>query len=124
MTLDEIRKKIDEIDGRLLPLFEDRMDCSKEVARIKKGQGLPILNEAREQAVLENISEKARAYPGEARVLYAACLLYTSQPFLFISYPAEYPLGKPVVFPHRKDRVRHLPAHELEIPGAVHHLGF
>ena len=37
MTLEDVRQKIDEIDGKLLPLFEERMDCSKEVARIKKG---------------------------------------------------------------------------------------
>ena len=74
MTLEDVRQKIDEIDGKLLPLFEERMDCSKEVARIKKGKGIPILNEAREQAILEKISKKARAYPNEARVLYSAIM--------------------------------------------------
>lgn len=44
MTLEEIRKKIDAIDAQLLPLFEARMDCAREVAAVKKEAGLPVLN--------------------------------------------------------------------------------
>ncbi len=74
MTLEETRTKIDEIDSKLLPLFEARMDCSREVAEIKKEKGIPILNEAREQAILDKVYEKAHTYKSEAKVLYSAIM--------------------------------------------------
>ncbi|MBQ2720656.1 MAG: chorismate mutase, partial [Clostridia bacterium] len=43
MDLSEIRKKIDEIDSKLLPLFLERMNLSAEVAAYKKANNLPVL---------------------------------------------------------------------------------
>lgn len=74
MTLEEIRKEIDNIDEKLLPLFEARMDCARKVAAVKKAQGLPILNEKREQAVLEKAAAGAKTYKSEAKMLYNALM--------------------------------------------------
>lgn len=74
MTLEEIRKQIDEIDRQLLPLFMARMDCAKQVAEIKKEQKLPVFNAQREQEILDRAAENAGAYGGEARILYAAMM--------------------------------------------------
>lgn len=71
MTLDEVRKEIDEADQKILPLFLKRMELAKQVAAIKKEQGLPVLNEKREQEVLNGISSRAGQYGGEARILYS-----------------------------------------------------
>lgn len=71
MTLEEIRKEIDQIDEALLPLFLKRMECAKAVAVIKKETGQPVLNAEREQAILNRIGSKAGEFGGEARMLYA-----------------------------------------------------
>ncbi len=42
MTLEEVRRQIDAIDSQLVPLFCRRMDCSREVAKIKERENLPI----------------------------------------------------------------------------------
>ena len=74
MTLEEIRKRIDEIDGKLLPLFLARMDCAREVAAVKKEAGLPVLNAGREQEILDRVASRAGEYGGAARVLYATLM--------------------------------------------------
>lgn len=74
MTLDEVRREIDDIDSQLLPLFLRRMDCAAEVAEIKRRQGLPVLNERREQAILDRAAARAGSRGGEARVLYSSLM--------------------------------------------------
>ncbi len=51
--LQALRKRIDEIDRQLVPLFEDRMNTVIRVAEYKLQNGLPVLNAAREQQVLD-----------------------------------------------------------------------
>ncbi|MBR4954618.1 MAG: chorismate mutase, partial [Clostridia bacterium] len=53
MDLSDIRKKIDDIDSKLLPLFLERMNISAEVAEYKKANGLPVLNKQRERDILK-----------------------------------------------------------------------
>ena len=59
MDLSEIRKKIDDIDSKLLPLFLERMQISAEVAEYKKAHGLPVLNKGREREILAKVAEKS-----------------------------------------------------------------
>ena len=47
------RKKIDEIDSKLLPLFLERMNCSKAIADYKQKNNMPVFDKAREKAILE-----------------------------------------------------------------------
>lgn len=54
------RKKIDEIDLQLIPLFERRMDVVREVARYKKTRGIPVLQQDREHVVLEKAVARLR----------------------------------------------------------------
>ena len=83
MDLSDIRKKIDDIDSKLLPLFLERMQVSAEVAAYKKANNLPVLNKQRERDILKwvraesgdmelyadrlynNIFELSRAYQDE-----------------------------------------------------------
>ena len=53
--LAEARQEIDKIDMAIWSLLEKRFDLSKEVARIKDDLQLPVLDEKREQDVLEKI---------------------------------------------------------------------
>lgn len=59
MELSEVRKKIDDIDDKLLPLFLERMEMSAAVAEYKKANGLPILNKGREREILAKVTEKS-----------------------------------------------------------------
>lgn len=72
--LGDIRKEIDEIDAQLLPLFVSRMKCSERVAEIKRKAGLPVLNAAREQEILDRVREQGGAYGESAAALYAAVM--------------------------------------------------
>ena len=51
MTLEEVRRQIDAIDSQLVPLFCRRMDCSREVAKIKERENLPMFNAQREEEI-------------------------------------------------------------------------
>lgn len=74
MTLSEVRKEIDGIDDELLRLFCRRMDCAKEVARIKAQEHLPVLNPKREQEILEAVGGAAGEYGGAARILFSTMM--------------------------------------------------
>lgn len=71
MTLEALRKEIDEIDGEMLRLFLRRMACAERVAEVKRGKGLPILNETREREILDALAAKAGEYGGQARILFS-----------------------------------------------------
>lgn len=58
MDLVELRKQIDAIDSQLIPLLLDRMEVAKGVAEYKVNNGIPVLNEKREQEILDNVAEK------------------------------------------------------------------
>lgn len=54
---EELRNQIDQIDQQLVKLFEKRMQVSTEIAEYKIANGIPVLDEQREQAVIDkNIS--------------------------------------------------------------------
>lgn len=72
MDLSDIRKKIDDIDQKLLPLFLERMQVSAEVAAYKKANNLPVLNKQRERDILKWV----RAESGDME-LYADRLYNT-----------------------------------------------
>lgn len=54
--LNEIRKRINEIDTQMAKLFVERMNASKEVAAFKIENALPIYDAEREQEVINNNS--------------------------------------------------------------------
>ena len=51
-NLDEVRREIDAVDEEIAKLFCRRMRAVERVAAYKRERGLPILDEAREEAVL------------------------------------------------------------------------
>lgn len=55
MNLDQIRKEIDQIDQELVALLERRMACVSEVVAYKIEKGLPVLDQGRENKVLEKV---------------------------------------------------------------------
>ena len=47
MNLEDLRMQIDEIDDRMLELFRERMEISKQIAAYKQQHNLPILDNQR-----------------------------------------------------------------------------
>lgn len=74
MNLEEIRKKIDGIDAQLLPLLVQRMKCSKQVAEYKHSAGIPVLNAARENEILDRVGENAGEFGGAAKVVFSTIM--------------------------------------------------
>ena len=71
MELKDIRNKIDVIDDKILDLFIERMEISKDVVKYKKENGLPILNKERERQILKDVQEKAGEYEEYAYQLFS-----------------------------------------------------
>ena len=57
MSLEELRKKIDSIDERLVELINDRAQVVVEVGKLKQADSAPIYVPHREKAVLDKIAE-------------------------------------------------------------------
>ena len=61
MTLVDWRRRIDEIDRKLVELLNERSRCALEIGKIKQAENLPLYQPDREREVLENAE---RANPG------------------------------------------------------------
>lgn len=57
--LTEARQKIDALDRRLLELISERMEVAEAVAAYKNEHGLPVLDEQREQQLIEDRATRA-----------------------------------------------------------------
>lgn len=71
MALDEVRKRIDQADSQIKPLFMQRMECAREVAAVKAKTGGMVFVPEREQAIID---KRAGDAPAEFRLEYEAFL--------------------------------------------------
>jgi chorismate mutase len=53
-TIDDLRRRIDELDRKLVELLNERANCAVEIGRLKRANGLPIYQPEREQEILES----------------------------------------------------------------------
>jgi chorismate mutase-like protein len=53
MSIEDWRRKIDEIDRRLVELLNERSHCVVEIGRIKQSTGEPLYQPERENKVLD-----------------------------------------------------------------------
>ena len=56
MDIADWRKKIDELDRRLVELLSERARAAQEIGRLKRDTSLPIYEPDRERKVFENVS--------------------------------------------------------------------
>ncbi len=70
MTLEEIRNEIDQIDEKLLALFLRRMELGREAAEQKLRLGKPLKDSAREQHILNKVSESSGTLSGYSERLF------------------------------------------------------
>ena len=66
IELELMRKKIDEIDDKLLALFKERLEVSKKIGLLKKKYKMEIFDPQREKEIIDgctqNISEDEKVY--------------------------------------------------------------
>ena len=55
--MDELRRRIDELDEQLVRLLNARAACALEIGRIKQDLGLDIYQPARERDVLDHVCD-------------------------------------------------------------------
>ncbi|MFC2048497.1 prephenate dehydratase [Chloroflexota bacterium] len=60
MSLEDLRKKIDEADTKIVKLIAERLRIADEIGKEKRKQGKQIQDAAREQRVIENVRSTAR----------------------------------------------------------------
>ena len=67
MTLDELRRQLDELDGELLALIAKRQATSREIAAAKRATGYPTRDYQREREVILGVRSRAEklGLPGE-----------------------------------------------------------
>jgi chorismate mutase len=61
VSIEDWRRRIDEIDQKLLTLLNERAHCAVEIGREKHAKGLPVYQPERENEILANVE---RANPG------------------------------------------------------------
>jgi len=72
LNLLELRGQIDEIDEKLIDLFQKRMDVSSEIARYKRRHNMPVYDPIREGEILSEVTKKAKeSLKSDIRALYS-----------------------------------------------------
>jgi chorismate mutase/prephenate dehydratase len=79
MSLDDLRRRIDELDEGILKLLDERAHVVADVARAKRASNLPTYDPERERQVLDRLAARAGRFPAEAiravyREVMSACL--------------------------------------------------
>ncbi len=57
MNIADWRKKIDELDRKLVELLSERAQAAHEIGKLKRDVGMPIYEPDREQRVFSNVRE-------------------------------------------------------------------
>ena len=58
MDIADWRKKIDDLDRRLVQLLNERAQCAHEIGKLKRNSGMPIYEPGREKVIFENINRQ------------------------------------------------------------------
>ncbi|MGB6544995.1 MAG: chorismate mutase [Candidatus Acidiferrales bacterium] len=59
-SIDDWRRRIDEIDLRLVELLNERSHCALEIGRLKGATGQPVYQPDRERQVLDAVEKASR----------------------------------------------------------------
>lgn len=60
MDIEDWRKKIDELDAKLVELLNQRSGCAAEIGKLKQKDGQPIYSPEREREILEQVQRLNR----------------------------------------------------------------
>lgn len=110
MPLTEVREKIDALDGRLTELLIERMKLSRDVARQKRDESLPLTDRARERAILTDVTGRAGSEFEEYLKVLFSVLFDMSKSYQVCTDAEDGPLAReiaearrntPAAFPKR-----------------------
>jgi len=68
MSVSDWRKKIDELDAKLVELLNERSRCAAEIGKVKRKSGEPIFSPRREREILERVQKLNRGPLGNEAV--------------------------------------------------------
>jgi chorismate mutase len=68
MNLSDWRRRIDEIDEKLVELLNERSNCALEIGRLKQEANMPLYQPERENAVLANAERNNRGPLSDAAI--------------------------------------------------------
>jgi chorismate mutase len=71
MSLDELRREIEDIDRELVELIARRTYVADTIAQVKADQGLPTTDEQQEQRVMDRAGENAKRFEVDANLVKA-----------------------------------------------------
>lgn len=54
-TIGDWRKKIDELDRKLVELISERARCAQQIGRLKRNTQMPVYEPDRERTIFENV---------------------------------------------------------------------
>ena len=93
-TLQDVRREVNALDDVLVPLLVERVGYMTQAARIKQGVE-QVRDEARIEAIVSRVRERATAEGGDADVIEAiyrslmeACIAYEHREFARLREPA------------------------------------
>jgi chorismate mutase len=58
MDIADWRRKIDDLDRKLVQLLNERAQCAHEIGKLKRNSGMPIYEPDREKIIFENIKRE------------------------------------------------------------------
>lgn len=67
--LGDLRSSMDSVNASLIRLFDSRMDLSLAIGKIKKTEGMAVLDASREDEILSRVRDLSR-YPSECSELF------------------------------------------------------
>ncbi|MBU6382994.1 MAG: chorismate mutase [Verrucomicrobia bacterium] len=62
MSVKEWRAEIDQLDQTIIEALGKRVTLARQIARVKKEQRLPILDETREEEIRSGVKKLAKAH--------------------------------------------------------------
>ena len=74
MDLSSLRETLNDIDSRIVDLYLRRMETVRQVGQYKREHGLPVLDTAREQELLDRVSALAGREGDGVRALFSLLL--------------------------------------------------
>ncbi|HVL43302.1 MAG TPA: chorismate mutase [Acidovorax sp.] len=93
-TMQDVRREVNTLDDVLVPLLVERVGYMTQAARIKQ-DATQVRDEARIEAIVARVRERAQAEGGDADVMEAiyrslmeACIAYEHREFARLREPA------------------------------------
>jgi chorismate mutase len=71
MEIDSYRKKISDIDSKILKLLKERFENSKKIGEIKKKEGMKVLDKKREKEIIFYLSDMSNLNKKFIKKLYS-----------------------------------------------------